>query len=69
MTALGKKGVKEMAVRNIQKAHYARKHFKKKGIEIVFESPIFNEFVIKLNKPVNEVNQELLKKESLAAMI
>lgn len=62
MTALGKKGVKEMAVQNIQKAHFARELFKKNGFEIVFESPIFNEFVIKLNKPVDEVNKELLKK-------
>ncbi|MBU8879359.1 aminomethyl-transferring glycine dehydrogenase subunit GcvPA [Bacillus sp. FJAT-29790] len=62
ITALGKKGVKEMAVANIQKAHYAKKQFKEKGFEIVFEGPSFNEFVVKLNKPVKEVNQLLLKK-------
>ena len=38
MTALGKKGVKEMAVANIQKANYAKKAFKENGIEVVFES-------------------------------
>lgn len=62
MTALGKKGVKEMALSNIQKANYAKKAFKENGFEIVFEGPSFNEFVIKLNMPVKEVNQNLLQK-------
>ena len=62
MTAIGKKGVREMAVANIQKAHYAKKAFKENGFEIAFEGPSFNEFVVKLNKPVKEVNQKLLEK-------
>ena len=32
MTALGKKGVQEMAIQNIQKAHYAKKAFETTGI-------------------------------------
>ncbi|WP_340371708.1 aminomethyl-transferring glycine dehydrogenase subunit GcvPA [Peribacillus sp. FSL E2-0218] len=62
MTALGKKGVKEMAVQNIQKAHYAKKAFMQKGIEIVFDGPSFNEFVIKLPAPFSEVNKNLFEK-------
>lgn len=62
MTALGKKGVKEMAISNIQKAHYAKAAFKAKGFEIAFEGPSFNEFVVKLNAPVKEVNKKLLEK-------
>lgn len=62
MTALGKKGVKEMALANIQKANYAKKAFKENGFEIVFDGASFNEFVIKLNSPVKEVNQKLLEK-------
>jgi glycine dehydrogenase subunit 1 len=62
MTALGKKGVREMAVSNIQKAHYAKKVFKENGFEIAFEGPSFNEFVVKVNKPVKEINQQLLTK-------
>ncbi|KAB2338975.1 aminomethyl-transferring glycine dehydrogenase subunit GcvPA [Cytobacillus depressus] len=62
MTALGKKGVQEMALANIQKANYAKKAFKENGFEVVFEGPSFNEFVIKLNTPVKEVNQKLLEK-------
>ncbi|MGS2776071.1 aminomethyl-transferring glycine dehydrogenase subunit GcvPA [Robertmurraya sp. GLU-23] len=61
MTALGKKGVKEMAVSNIQRAHYAKKAFDNKGFTIAFNGPCFNEFVVVLNKPVKEVNQQLLQ--------
>lgn len=62
MTALGKKGVKDMALANIQKAHYAKKIFKENGFELAFDGPSFNEFVVKLNKPVKEINQTLLVK-------
>ncbi|MDQ0975930.1 glycine dehydrogenase subunit 1 [Neobacillus niacini] len=62
MTALGKKGVREMAVANLQKAHYAKNAFKAAGIEVVYEGHSFNEFVVKLNKPVKEINQALLQK-------
>ncbi|UOK57005.1 aminomethyl-transferring glycine dehydrogenase subunit GcvPA [Bacillus sp. OVS6] len=62
MTALGKKGVKEMAFQNIQKANYAKKAFAQNGIEVSFEGAIFNEFVIKLNKPIKEINAKLIQK-------
>ncbi|KAB7708786.1 aminomethyl-transferring glycine dehydrogenase subunit GcvPA [Bacillus aerolatus] len=62
MTALGKAGVREIAVQNLQKAFYARESLKKNGVEIVFDTPVFNEFVVRLNKPVKEVNQKLLEK-------
>ncbi|MCJ8006812.1 aminomethyl-transferring glycine dehydrogenase subunit GcvPA [Lederbergia wuyishanensis] len=62
MTALGKKGVKEMAVQNIQKAHYAKNVFNEKGFTIPFNGYQFNEFVVKVGKPVGEVNEKLLLK-------
>jgi glycine dehydrogenase subunit 1 len=62
MTALGKKGVREMAAANLQKAQYAKNAFKAIGIEVVYDGPSFNEFVIKLNKPVKEVNKALITK-------
>jgi glycine dehydrogenase subunit 1 len=62
MTALGKQGVKEMAAANLQKAHYAKTAFKANGFEIAFEGPSFNEFVVKVNKPVKEINLNLLQK-------
>src|SRR3954462_6638178 len=62
MTALGKKGVREMAAANLQKTHYAKNAFKEAGFEVVYEGHSFNEFVVKLNKPVKGINQELLQK-------
>ncbi len=62
MTALGKQGVKEMAIANIQKANYAKNAFIQAGFEVAFNGPTFNEFVIKLSKPVKQINQQLLKK-------
>ncbi|MGG6431259.1 aminomethyl-transferring glycine dehydrogenase subunit GcvPA [Anoxybacillus sp. D401a] len=62
MTALGKNGVKEMATMNIQKAHYAKEAFVNHGFDVIFTGPFFNEFVVRLNKPVAEVNKKLLEK-------
>jgi glycine dehydrogenase subunit 1 len=31
------------------------------GVQPVFDGPFFNEFVVRLNRPVKEVNGELLK--------
>lgn len=62
MTALGKKGVREMAIANIQKANYTKKALHENGVEVVFEGAVFNEFVVKLNKPIKDINQALLSK-------
>ncbi|MBM0067691.1 aminomethyl-transferring glycine dehydrogenase subunit GcvPA [Alkalicoccobacillus gibsonii] len=62
MTAIGKKGVKEMAYQNVQKAAYLKAKLKGLGINIVHDGPTFNEFVIQLNQPVKEVNEKLLEK-------
>ncbi|MDN4074722.1 aminomethyl-transferring glycine dehydrogenase subunit GcvPA [Fictibacillus terranigra] len=61
MTALGKQGMKEIAVQNIQKAHYAKNVLAEKGLKIAYEAPFFNEFVVKLNGPVKEINKKLLE--------
>ncbi|MBO8156119.1 MAG: aminomethyl-transferring glycine dehydrogenase subunit GcvPA [Bacillaceae bacterium] len=62
MSALGKKGLKEMAVMNMQKARYAKSKFEEAGFTIAYSGPFFNEFVVQLNQPVKEVNQKLLNK-------
>ncbi|CFJ36472.1 Probable glycine dehydrogenase [decarboxylating] subunit 1 [Mycobacterium tuberculosis] len=45
---------------NLQKAHYAKQALQAKGLEIVYSAPSFNEFVVKLSKPVADVNKQLL---------
>ncbi|MCL7749854.1 aminomethyl-transferring glycine dehydrogenase subunit GcvPA [Halalkalibacter alkaliphilus] len=62
MSAIGKKGVKEMAYQNVQKAAYLKKQLKAHGVEMVSEQPTFNEFVINVKRPVSEVNELLLSK-------
>lgn len=63
MTALGKKGVKDIAWQNVQKAAYAKEAAKRAGLEVAFDGPMFNEFVVKLKEPVSSVNERLLGKE------
>lgn len=60
MSALGKYGAIDMAEQNMQKAHYAKESFKSHGFEVL-NNQIFNEFVVKLNKDIDEINEELLK--------
>ncbi|MFA9559411.1 aminomethyl-transferring glycine dehydrogenase subunit GcvPA [Evansella sp. AB-rgal1] len=65
MSALGKTGVKDIANQNIQKAHYAKEELRKHGVEVVYSAPTFNEFVIRLSRPIKEINEELLAKNIL----
>lgn len=62
MSALGKNGVKEIAHQNLQKAHYAKKVLEKNGVVTAFEGPFFNELVVRLTRPVKEINKQLLEK-------
>jgi glycine dehydrogenase subunit 1 len=62
MSALGKNGVKEMAKLNMQKARYTKKKLEEVNLPAVFNGAFFNEFVVKLSKPVDVVNNDLFKK-------
>ena len=66
MTALGKRGIREMALLNMKKTHYAKQALKAKGFEIVFDGPCFNEFVVKLHRSYDEVAKALLEKGIIA---
>ncbi|TCP70601.1 aminomethyl-transferring glycine dehydrogenase subunit GcvPA [Baia soyae] len=62
MSALGKQGMQDIASLNVKKAHYAKQRLSQvSGVEIAHEKPFFNEFVIRVTGPVDEVNQKLLK--------
>jgi glycine dehydrogenase subunit 1 len=62
MSALGRNGVKEMAKLNMQKARYTKRMLKEANLPSVFNGAFFNEFVIKLSKPVDVVNEALFEK-------
>ena len=60
MSALGKQGIYDIAVQNIEHANYAKQQFIKKGFEVL-DGKSFNEFVVKFDKPIQQVNEELVK--------
>ena len=62
MSALGKNGVKEMSELNLQKSRYTKQQLADAGIKAAFDGSFFNEFVVELNKPVKEVNEQLFEK-------
>lgn len=62
MTSIGKHGMKEMAVLNMQKARYMKAQLAEANIPVVFDGPLFNEIVVQLNKPIKEINDALLTK-------
>lgn len=60
MSALGKQGIYDIAVQNIEHVNYAKQQFTKKGFEVL-DGTSFNEFVVKFDKPIQQVNEELVK--------
>lgn len=60
MSALGRQGIYDIAVQNIEHANYAKHQFIKKGFEVL-DGTSFNEFVVKFDKPIQQVNEELVK--------
>lgn len=62
MSVLGKEGIKEMARQNIQKSAYAKSRLKEEGLNIAFDVPTFNEFVVHVGKDVKDVNKKLFAK-------
>ncbi len=59
MSALGKQGLQEIAVQNMENANYAKKEFKNNGF-IVLDGISYNEFVVRFDRSIAEVNRALL---------
>jgi glycine dehydrogenase subunit 1 len=56
LSLLGKQGLREMAEQNLAKAAYARQQLSGlKGFSLVFDGPMFNEFVVRSEAPVADV--------------
>ncbi|RDW19183.1 aminomethyl-transferring glycine dehydrogenase [Oceanobacillus arenosus] len=62
MSSIGKHGVKKMAVLNMQKARYTKQQLEAIQLPVTFTGSFFNEIVVKLSKPVAEVNEQLFEK-------
>lgn len=62
MVTLGKKGIREVALKSTQMAHYAYEELTKSGkVKPLFNKPFFIEFALKTDKPTEEINQRLLE--------
>lgn len=61
MSALGKRGIQEMAMLNAQKTQYAKRAIARLAkYEIPYSQPVFNEFVVKAPGKVGDLNRSLL---------
>lgn len=62
LSYMGKEGMRELALQNYHKAHYLRDQLTLiSGVDAMFPTPFFNEFVVHLPKPVEEVQKALLE--------
>ena len=60
MEAMGRAGLKEVAMQNAQKAAYTAKKISEiPGFEIAFSAPKFNEFVVRGSRPARDVLETL----------
>ena len=62
MTAMGKYGLRELAVQNHAKAMFLKRQLGNINGIFVTEDPIFNEFTIKLDRPASAVLDALEKR-------
>lgn len=62
LSTVGKVGLQEMAQLNINHAHYVKNQLEEKGMEILSSQAFFNEFVVKCNKPIEEISSKLLER-------
>lgn len=69
LSTVGKQGLQQVAGLSLQKAHYAFNEAIKAAVcQKVFSAPFFKEFVVRLNKPVAEVNQDLLNEKMIGGL-
>ncbi|HEC2144834.1 TPA: aminomethyl-transferring glycine dehydrogenase subunit GcvPA [Staphylococcus delphini] len=59
MSALGKQGLQEIATQNMENANYAKTEFKNNGFTVL-DGVSYNEFVVRFDHPIAEVNRALL---------
>jgi len=68
MASLGRTGFRELARLNHDKADYLKNEFKKAGLAIPFDSPTFNEFVVRFPESSGAIYDRLLGKKIIAGV-
>ena len=65
MATMGKTGLREVASQCLQKANYAKKKLEKL---VALKAPSFMEFVIKIGKPIDQINKKLLENKMIGGL-
>ncbi|WP_136795305.1 aminomethyl-transferring glycine dehydrogenase subunit GcvPA [Desulfosediminicola ganghwensis] len=68
MATLGGTGLRELARLNHSKAEYLKAELKKAGAEIVFDSPTFNEFLVRFSFDFEPVYEKLFERGFVAGI-
>jgi glycine dehydrogenase subunit 1 len=68
MAFLGGTGIRELAALNHDKAEYLKGALKKAGLTIAFNTPTFNEFVVRFPGDAETACKQLLKKKIVAGL-
>ncbi|HWO02545.1 MAG TPA: aminomethyl-transferring glycine dehydrogenase subunit GcvPA [Blastocatellia bacterium] len=69
LSAMGRRGLQEVARQNAQKAHYAAKAIAKlDGFELGFSAPFFNEFVVRTPRAASDVAERLLQERIIGGI-
>lgn len=68
LSLMGKKGIKEVGEQCLAKSHYLAGELNKAGFGLAFDKPFFKELVIRLDKDVSAVIEDLLKKKIIAGI-
>ncbi len=68
MASLGGTGFRELSMLNHDKSEYLKEELKKAGCHICFDTPTFNEFVVKFSKDFAATYQKLLDKKIIAGL-
>ncbi len=66
LATLGKE-LKNLALQNLQKSHYAASSLQESGVKIMFNSPFYNEFVVKLNG-IEKAKEKLIENNMLPGL-
>lgn len=68
MASVGGTGIRELARLNHDKSEYLKMELKKAGFTITFDSPTFNEFVVKFPSGFEAAYKRLLEKKIVAGL-
>jgi glycine dehydrogenase subunit 1 len=68
MATLGGSGIRKLAALNHDKAAYLQNQLEKAGFEIPFDTPVFNEFVVKFPPGFKKTYANLLAKKIVAGL-